>query len=401
MMPNPYTPGAGLVPGYLAGRENTITDATEVIVSVAHGISTRSIVFYGLRGVGKTVLLNKIEEIADENGVLYEHIEISERSSFKASIAFHVRKLITQMSMIDQAKSYVDKALSILKAFQITYSPDGNISVGLKDDVVAAIGISDTGNFLNDLTELFVSMGVLAQKNNKAVCLFIDEIQYLNEDEFEALIAAIHRVNQKGLPVTLFAAGLPKIAKIAGDIKSYAERLFNFIPIDSLEAKAAALALTEPAKKLGVSYSTEATDRIIEITGGYPYFLQEYGKQVWNFINNDTIDLKSVNNAYPVFEKSLDESFFKVRYDRATPKEKQFMMAMSDCGELPCTMAQIANRMTTNVSSISPLRSQLIFKGFIYSPGYGEVDFTVPQFKQYLQRVQKDLKVKTGTAIAE
>ncbi len=280
MMPNPYTPGAGLVPGYLAGRENTITDATEVIVSVAHGISTRSIVFYGLRGVGKTVLLNKIEEIADENGVLYEHIEISERSSFKASIAFHVRKLITQMSMIDQAKSYVDKALSILKAFQITYSPDGNISVGLKDDVVAAIGISDTGNFLNDLTELFVSMGVLAQKNNKAVCLFIDEIQYLNEDEFEALIAAIHRVNQKGLPVTLFAAGLPKIAKIAGDIKSYAERLFNFIPIDSLEAKAAALALTEPAKKLGVSYSTEATDRIIEITGGYPYFLQEYGKQV-------------------------------------------------------------------------------------------------------------------------
>ena len=175
MMPNPYTPGAGLVPGYLAGRENTITDATEVIISVAHGISTRSIVFYGLRGVGKTVLLNKIEEIADENGVLYEHIEISERSSFKASIAFHVRKLITQMSMIDQAKSYVDKALSILKAFQITYSPDGNISVGLKDDVVAAIGISDTGNFQNDLTELFVSMGVLAQKNNKAVCLFIDE----------------------------------------------------------------------------------------------------------------------------------------------------------------------------------------------------------------------------------
>lgn len=237
-------------------------------------------------------------------------------------------------------------------------------------------------------------MGTLAQKNEKAVCLFIDEIQYLNDDEFEALIAAIHRVNQKGLPVTLFAAGLPKVAKIAGDIKSYAERLFSFIPIDSLQPEAAKLALTEPAKKLGITYAEEAIDEIIRITGGYPYFLQEYGKQVWNFIKDARIDINSAREAYPVFEKSLDESFFKVRYDRATPKEKEFMLAMAKCGDLPCTMAQIATKMRTNVPSISPVRGQLIYKGFIYSPGYGEVDFTVPQFKQYLRRVQNGLKVK-------
>jgi len=388
MIPNPYTPGAGLVPGYLAGRDNTIDDATEVIVSVAHGIPTRSIVFYGLRGVGKTVLLNKIEEIAEENSVLYEHIEISERSSFKSAISFHINKLVMQLSATEQTKQTFKKVLSILKAFQITYFPDGNISINIKDDIEAAVGVSDTGNFQNDLTELIVSMGTLAQKNEKAVAIFIDEIQYLKDEEFEALIAATHRANQKGLPVTIFAAGLPKVAKIAGDIKSYAERLFNFIRIDSLDPDAAKLSLTEPAKKLGVAYTEEAINKIIGITDGYPYFLQEYGKQVWNFIKDNKIDIDSVQAAYPIFEKSLDDSFFKVRYDRATTKEKEFMLAMAECGELPCTIAQVASKMKTAVSSISPLRGQLIYKGFIYSARYGEVDFTVPQFKQYLKRIQ-------------
>ncbi len=387
MIPNPYTPGAGLVPSYLAGRDDTIKEATEVVTSVAYGFPTRSIVYYGLRGVGKTVLLNKIEEIAQENNVLYEHIEISERSSFKNSIAFSIQKLIKQMSMKEQAKVFLNRAFSVLKAFRITYSPDGAMGFELKDDVDAAVGVSDTGNFQNDLTELFVSMGTLAQKNGNAVCLFIDEIQYLKEDEFEALIAAIHRVNQKGLPVTLFAAGLPKVAKIAGDIKSYAERLFAFIAIGSLEPDAAHLALTEPAKKLGVTYTPDAIQEIIRITEGYPYFLQEYGRQVWSYLEGSMISVDSVKKAYPVFEKSLDNSFFKVRYDRATPKEKEFMFAMVKCGNLPCTIAQVASNMKATVQSISPVRGQLIYKGFIYATGYGEVNFTVPQFEKYLTRV--------------
>jgi len=387
MIINPYTPGAGLVPNYLAGRDNTIEEAKEVISYVAHGYPTRSIVYYGLRGVGKTVLLNKIEDIAEEKDVLYEHIEVSERSSFKISISLHIQKLIKQMSVKEKGKGYVQKAMSILKAFKITYSPEGEVSIGLNEDVDAAIGISDTGNFSNDLTELFVSMGTLAKNSGSSVCLFIDEIQNLKDDEFEALITAVHRVNQKGLPVTLFAAGLPKVAKLAGDIKSYAERLFNFISIGSLERDAAKLAIVEPAKKIGVNFTDEAIDEILRITEGYPYFLQEYGKQVWAFIRDKNIDITSVQDAYPVFEKSLDESFFKVRYDRATPKEKEFMLAMIQCGELPCTIAEIARNMNTNVKSVSPLRAQLIYKGFIYAASYGEVDFTVPQFNKYLNRV--------------
>lgn len=387
MIINPYTPGAGLVPNYLAGRDDTIAEAKEIIAYVAHGYPARSVIYYGLRGVGKTVLLNKIEEIAEENDVLYEHIEVSERSSFKVSISLYIQKLIRQMSVKAKAENIWQKAMSVLKAFQITYSPEGDVSVSLKDDVVAAIGVSDTGNFANDLTELFVSMGNLAKNSESSVCLFIDEIQYLKDDEFEALITAVHRINQKGMPVTLFAAGLPKVTKIAGDIKSYAERLFSFISVGSLEPEAAKLALAEPAKKAGVTYTDEAINEILRITEGYPYFLQEYGKQVWNLMNNKVIDLASVRTAYPLFEKSLDESFFKVRYDRATPKEKEFMHAMAECDNLPCSIAQIAVKMRTNVNSISPVRGQLIYKGFIYAPRYGEVDFTVPQFNQYLKRI--------------
>ncbi|MEN6412913.1 MAG: AAA family ATPase [Veillonellales bacterium] len=387
MIINPYTPGAGLVPNYLAGRDDTIAEATEVIAYVAHGYPARSIVYYGLRGVGKTVLLNKIEDIADDNDVLYEHIEVSEHSSFKIAISLHIQKLIKQMSVKEQAKGYVQKAMGILKAFKITYSPEGEVSIGLNEDVAAAVGISDTGNFVNDLTELFVSMGTLAKNSDSSVCLFIDEMQFLKDDEFEALITALHRVNQKGLPVTLFAAGLPKIAKIAGDIKSYAERLFSFVSIDSLTQAAAKLALVEPAKKVGVTFTEKAIDEILRITEGYPYFLQEYGKQVWNFINDKEIDITAVKAAYPIFEKSLDDSFFKVRYDRATPREKEFMLAMVECGDLPCTIAEIADKMHAKVQKISPLRAQLIYKGFIYATSYGEVDFTVPQFNRYLKRI--------------
>lgn len=390
MLLNPYTPGAGLVPGYLAGRDDTIEAAKEVIAYMAHGYPARSVVYYGLRGVGKTVLLNKIEEIADEYAVLYEHMEVSERSSFKFSISLHIQKLIKQMSVKAKAKNYFQKAMSVLKAFKITYSPEGEISIGINEEVDAAVGVSDTGNFPNDLTELVVAMGTLAKNSESSVCLFIDEIQYLKDDEFEALITALHRANQKGLPVTLIAAGLPKVTKIAGDIKSYAERLFSFVSIGSLDVAAASLALIEPAKKMGVTFAEDAVAEIIRITEGYPYFIQEYGKQVWDFMKDNTIDLASVKTAYPAFERSLDDSFFKVRYDRATPKEKEFMLVMIECGELPCTIAQIAGKMNTTVQSISPIRGQLIYKGFIYAPRYGEVDFTVSQFNQYIKRVNEN-----------
>lgn len=384
MLPNPYRPGAGMSPAYLAGRDNTINEAQNILQAINYGYSARSVVYYGLRGVGKTVLLNYIENLADEMDLPSEYMEIAERDrSFQYQMALHIYKLINRLSLLKNIESHIKKALSILKAFTIKYGCD-DISI----EVNPANGISDTGNLANDMTELFLALGVIAQKQNKGVVLFIDEIQYIKDDEFEALMEAIHRTNQKNYPIVIFSAGLPKIAKIAGDVKSYAERLFDFIEIDSLNNEEAKLALIEPAKRFQINYTDEAVNKIIEITQGYPYFLQEYGKWVWECKKEESIiDIKIVNKAYDEFEQSLDKAFFKVRHDRATAREIEFMTAMVACEKLPCSTKEIANIMGESIQAISPLRAQLIHKGFIYAAKRGEVDFTVPQFDKYLKRV--------------
>lgn len=383
MLPNPYRPGAGMSPAYLAGRDNTINEAQNILQAINYGYSARSVVYYGLRGVGKTVLLNYIENLADEMDLPSEYMEIAERDrSFQYQMALHIYKLINRLSLLKNIESHIKKALSILKAFTIKYGCD-DISI----EVNPANGISDTGNLANDMTELFLALGVIAQKQNKGVVLFIDEIQYIKDDEFEALMEAIHRTNQKNYPIVIFSAGLPKIAKIAGDVKSYAERLFDFIEIDSLNNEEAKLALIEPAKRFQINYTDEAVNKIIEITQGYPYFLQEYGKWVWECKEESIIDIKIVNKAYDKFEQSLDKAFFKVRHDRATAREIEFMTAMVACEKLPCSTKEIANIMGESIQAISPLRAQLIHKGFIYAAKRGEVDFTVPQFDKYLKRV--------------
>ncbi len=384
MLPNPYRPGAGMSPAYLAGRDNTINEAQNILQAINYGYSARSVVYYGLRGVGKTVLLNYIENLADEMELPSEYMEIAERDrSFQYQMALYIYKLINRLSLLKNIESHIKKALSILKAFTIKYGCD-DISI----EVNPANGISDTGNLANDMTELFLALGVIAQKQNKGVVLFIDEIQYIKDSEFEALMEAIHRTNQKNYPIVIFSAGLPKIAKVAGDVKSYAERLFDFIEIDSLNNEEAKLALIEPAKRFQINYTDDAVNKIIEITQGYPYFLQEYGKWVWECKKEESIiDIKIVNKAYDEFEQSLDKAFFKVRHDRATAREIEFMTAMVACEKLPCSTKEIANIMGESIQAISPLRAQLIHKGFIYAAKRGEVDFTVPQFDKYLKRV--------------
>lgn len=384
MLPNPYRPGAGMSPAYLAGRDNTINEAQNILQAINYGYSARSVVYYGLRGVGKTVLLNYIENLADEMDLPSEYMEIAERDrSFQYQMALHIYKLINRLSLLKNIESHIKKALSILKAFTIKYGCD-DISI----EVNPANGISDTGNLANDMTELFLALGVIAQKQNKGVVLFIDEIQYIKDSEFEALMEAIHRTNQKNYPIVIFSAGLPKIAKVAGDVKSYAERLFDFIEIDSLNNEEAKLALIEPAKRFQINYTDDAVNKIIEITQGYPYFLQEYGKWVWECKKEESIiDIKIVNKAYDKFEQSLDKAFFKVRHDRATAREIEFMTAMVACEKLPSSTKEIANIMGESIQAISPLRAQLIHKGFIYAAKRGEVDFTVPQFDKYLKRV--------------
>ena len=396
---NPYTPGAGFPPSYLAGRDEVINDAEQTIMYVQKGIVQRSKIYYGLRGVGKTVLLNRIEEYADDNWVMYEHIEVSEDDTFKAIMATAIQKLITQMSLKAEIKQLATKAASVLKAFQLKYT-QGDVEYSFNlGNVNPAYGTADTGQFENDLKEIMVQVGMLAKKTDNMICFFIDEVQYLKQEELTALLTALHRINQKQLPILVFAAGLPKIAKLAGDSKSYAERLFEYVEIGSLEYADAKKALVEPAMNQDVTFTQEAIDYIVKVTEGYPYFIQEYGKQVWKVMHDKEINLECAKKAESAFLVNLDESFFKVRYDRATKMEKDFMFAMVKCGDLPCTISQVAIGMKRDAKSIAPLRSQLIHKGFIYSTSYGEIDFTVPQFDEYLKRINPNLIIEENDTL--
>lgn len=388
LTPNPYRPGAGTAPAYLAGREQVLHDAQAVLENIRVGFPVRSVIYYGLRGVGKTVLLNNIGDMAEDMDIPAEYMEIAERAhSFQDAIVLHVYKLMSKLSPVDRLEGYAKKAMGILKAFSVKYT-DASAGIEIAFDPVH--GVADTGNLSNDMTELFLALGRLAQKKEQGAALFIDEIQYIGDDDFEALIEALHRVNQKGYPLVIFAAGLPKIVRMAGEIKSYAERLFQFLPISSLSKEDAKLALCKPAAKLHVTYEEAAVTKVLAITEGYPYFIQEYGKWIWeNRKRADVITTEIVDRAYDDFERTMDEAFFKVRHDRATPRELEFMTAMVRCGELPCNMKDVAEQLGESAQKVSPLRAQLIHKGFIYAPQRGTVAFTVPQFDKFLKRMYR------------
>lgn len=387
---SPYKPGAGTKPPYLAGRQKLLEDAEKSLQSAADGYFQKSVIYYGLRGVGKTVLLNAIEDMADDLDILYEHIEIAEKKSFLKQISIASNRLIHRLSIAEAAKDVWKKAWGYLQAFNVTYNPE---------DQTFTAGISEPSAYITtrvlseDMTELFLTMGKTAEKAGKVICFFIDEIQYMREEEMEALVNALHRVNQKGLPIILYGAGLPKVLSILGDVKSYAERLFKYEPVDRLADADACEAVVKPAHSLGISYAEDAVQEILKWSHGYPYFLQEICNIVWkNTEEKECISLEDVENVIPTFLKHLDKSFFRMRYERCTKKEHDFLFAMVRCGELPCTISNVAMIMKKRVNSISPLRAQLISKGIIYSTGRGEIDFTVPLFDEYLKRINPELK---------
>ena len=387
---NPYTPGAGAMPAYLAGRDDIINNASKSLIALNKGYPQQSVIYYGLRGVGKTVLLNKIEESAEEFGILYEHIEIAEKGSFVRQISNSSKKMIHHMSITESAKEVAKKALGILKAFNVSWNPEDNtFSAGLSEPSPYI----STGVLTDDLTEMFVSMGRTASKAGMALCFFIDEIQYMKESEMEALINALHRVNQLRLPIMMFGAGLPKILKIMGEVKSYSERLFKYYQIDRLSADDAEAAIINPAKEFNVVYDRAAIYKIIQLTKGYPYFIQELCSTVWEYSETEIIQLSDVERVVATFLSQLDESFFKVRYERCTKTEHDFLFAMVKCGELPCAISNVAKILRKKVSTISPLRAQLISKGIIHSTGHAEIDFTVPLFDEYLRRINPELKI--------
>lgn len=396
---NPYTPGAGFMPAYMAGREKLLDDAEKYLDAIVKCYPQQSVIYSGLRGVGKTVLLNAIEGIADNKTVLYEHIEIKERRHirndkgyFEQQIAGMCKKFLHQMSLSESAKDIVRKAKSALAAFTVTYNlQDNAMSAGFSENLISYV---NTGDLSSDLTDLFVTMGKAAAKIGYAICFFIDEIQYMKESEIEALVTAIHRCNQLRLPVMMFGAGLPKILKTLGEAKSYTERLFLFEKVDALSSDEVCAAVEEPALEFNVHYSREALLKIIDITGKYPFFIQALCSTIWNQVNKMQIEAEDVEKAISEFWLNMDKGFFMVRYERCTKKEKEFMFAMVKCGELPCTISNVASIMKAKVNSISTFRAQLINKGLIYATDYAEIDFTVPQFDGFLKRINPDLKIK-------
>lgn len=388
---SPYTPGAGAMPSYLAGRNEMLENAEKTLQALVNGYPQKSVVYYGLRGVGKTVLLNAIEDQAEQLNILYSHIEIAEKRSFIIQIANASKKMIHQMSVVEAAKDFGRKAVGILQAFQVTYNPEDQTFTAGAGEPSAYVS---TGVLSDDLTEMFVAMGRTAVKAGKAICFFIDEIQYMKTNEMEALINALHRVNQLRLPIIVYGAGLPKILRILGEVKSYSERLFKFILVSKLSDEEATAAIVNPARKLNVMYEDGAVNEIKKWTEGYPYFIQELCDTVWEYTNKEIIFESDVERVIPTFETNLDKGFFKVRFDRCTKKEQDFLFAMVKCGDLPCTISNVAKILGKKGNAVSPTRAQLINKGLVYSTGHGEIDFTVPQFDLFLKRINPQLRIE-------
>lgn len=381
---NPYRPGAGLQPMTLSGRDKVVEKADILLKRVKYGSPQRSIMLYGLRGVGKTVLLNKFEEIARAEGYIVQLHEMSEKDDFKSIITRTFRKVLLEIDRVEQAKSLLKKAFRVLKSVTLTIPDVGDVSL----DLESMMGLGDSGNFQSDLVDLVESIGNAAKEYGKFVCILIDETQYVDEESLAALVAASHRVSQKNLPVVFICAGLPQILALTGDAKSYAERLFEFIKINGLNKEDTEEAIVGPAKKLQVKYEREAVEALSKLTGGYPYFIQEFCKFVWDTAPAaaDTIALKDVLDAEKEAIESLDDSFFKIRLDRATDSEKAMMKAMAQLGKGGYKWNDIVKKIGKAPNVVSPVRASLIKKGFLFAPSHGILDFTVPKFDEFLRR---------------
>jgi len=384
---NPFAPGAGTEPPELAGRDAILGRTRITLGRVARGNPAKSFMLVGLRGVGKTVLLNKIQEIADEMGCLTAQLETPEDKSLPELLIPVLRRILLHLDTKERVEAAVKRGLMILKGFASAVRVNvGELELGL--DAHSVRGIADSGDIESDLPDLFEAVGEAAKARNRVVVIVIDEVQYVREQEFSALIMALHRVAQKRLPLVLIGAGLPQLVGLAGRSKSYAERLFDYPEVGPLAFDDACSALLHPAEREGVAIEPDALERAIQLTEGYPYFLQEWGYQSWNSAAASPITKDDVEAATNGALKSLDESFFRVRFDRLTPREKDYLFAMADLGPGPHRSGDIASRLAVKVESIAPVRSSLIKKGMIFSPAHGDTAFTVPMFDAYLHRTR-------------
>lgn len=382
---NPYTPGAGTPPHELAGRDELREKVRICIERLRIGNSAKSVIIVGLRGVGKTVLLDRMRADAEKTGIHTVRIEVPENRSLPAVLAPALRLALLRLSNFEASKAVAHKALRALaglaKSLKVKYN---DIEVGLDFD--SEPGLADNGDLEVDLAALFVECAVAAKSANTVLALFVDELQYVKQGEFAALISALHRCAQLNLPLTLVGAGLPQLLSIAGEAKSYAERLFDYPIVDKLDVNAARDVIRKPAAALDVAFLDEALSEIIVHTHGYPYFLQEWGKHVWDVATTSPITLADVKQASVLTVATLDESFFKVRLERTTPMERRYLRAMAELGAGPHRSGDIAQKLNKPASSLGPARSKLISKGIVWSPSHGDTAFTVPLFHDYLLR---------------
>lgn len=386
---NPFAPGAGTPPPELAGRDELRETVRVAIERVRIGRPTKSLLMVGLRGVGKTVLLDRMREDAEALGIQTLRVEAPEDRSLPAILAPQLRQALLRLSRNVQAKKLAQRALKGLagfaKALKVKYQ---DIEVGFDFDPEP--GLADNGDLEHDLQALLEVAGAAAQKADTALALFIDELQYVKENELAALITALHRTAQRRLPVVLAGAGLPQLRGQMGHAKSYAERLFDFPEVGPLPPPAARIAIVKPVEAQGVKIKKDALERIVKETLGYPYFLQEWGKHAWDTAFESPITLSDIEQASKATVAALDESFFRVRLDRLTPLEKRYLRAMAAIGPGPHRSGDIACQLNREVTSLGPTRSQLIAKGMIWSPSHGDTAFTVPLFDEFMHRIMPD-----------
>lgn len=383
---NPYAPGAGTPPPELAGRHDIRESVRIAIERIRIGRASKSVLMVGLRGAGKTVLLDRMRLDAEHSGHYTLRSEAPEDRSLPGLLAPQLRQVLLKLSRVETAKKLARRALAGLagfaKALKVKYQ---DIEVGI--DIEPEPGLADNGDLETDLQALLEAVGQAAQAADTSLVMFIDELQYVEEEQLASLITALHRTSQLKLPVVLVGAGLPQLPGQMGKAKSYAERLFEFPFIGPLNEKYSRQALVNPAGQEGVTFEDDALEHILAQTRGYPYFLQEWGKHAWDCADDSPITLEDCRQASVLAMAALDASFFRVRFDRLTPLEKTYLRAMAELGEGPHRSGDIAEQMNREVRSLAPTRSKLIHKGMVWSPSHGDTAFTVPLFDQYMKRV--------------
>ncbi len=393
---NPFAPGAGTQPPELAGREEIIKSATIALGRVKAGRSAKSQMLLGLRGVGKTVLLNRLAELAEAEGYHPIMLEAPEDRRLAERLVPPLGQLLFKLSRKEKAKDLAKRGLAVLRSFAKAFK----VKVGeVEFSVEAELGTADSGSLESDLPEVLFAVSSALKEEGSGLALFVDEVQYLSETDLAALIVSVHKMAQKGLPFVLFGAGLPQLAALAGEAKSYAERLFDYPEVGPLSGEAAHDAIATPIERQDAEIDEEAVDLIVEKTRGYPYFLQEWGSHAWNVADDSPITGDDVERATIQALSTLDKGFFRVRLDRLTPREKDYVRAMAELGPGPHRSGEIAQKLGIDVTTAGPLRNGLIKKGMIYSPQHGDTAFTVPMFDEFMKRSMPDWAPTPPTAL--